>query len=61
MPCDSAILVVQKDQILDDTTFTSQVTDCQIHAIEAISPLFADWVTHALIEQLPTLTEQSIE
>ena len=29
-----------------DTTFTSQVTDCQVHAIEkTIRPLYADRVT----------------
>ena len=33
-----------------DTTFTSRVMDCQVHAIEkAIRPLFADRVTNVFI------------
>ena len=40
------MLGVEGDQISGDTTFTSQVTGYQVHAIEkAIRPLFADQVT----------------
>ena len=34
-------------KVQDDTTFTSQVTSCPVHATEkAIRLHFADWVTY---------------